>query len=317
MTDISVLVPGRIHTRVIERLEGRFTLVRADVATLDAATLAGIRGVAVSGSFPAAAIDALPNLEIIASFGVGYDGVDVSRAAARNIVVSNTPDVLNDEVADTAVALVINTVRRLPQAEAFLRAGRWGRGESFPLSPLSLRGRRVGLYGLGRIGLEIAHRLEALKLEIGYHTRNPRVDVPYRYFGSLREMAGDVDILLCIVPKTPETHKAIDADILGALGPQGVLINVGRGWSVDEAALIAALESGTIAGAGLDVYYDEPHVPEALLGFEQVSLLPHVASASVPTRNAMADLVADNIIDWFSIGRARTPVPETPQPISG
>lgn len=314
-TDISVLIPGKIHPRILERLEGRFRIVRAgreEVERLDDDTRKAIRAVAVFNDMPADLIDALPNLEIIGSFGVGYDGVDVQRAVERGIMVTHTPDVLNDEVADTAIGLLLNTIRRLPQAENFLREGRWGRGEAFPLSPLSLSGRSVGLYGLGRIGLEIARRLEAFKLGIGYHTRSPRSDVSYRHYASLKEMAQAVDILICIVPKTPETHKAIDAGILEALGPDGVLINVGRGWSVDEAALIAALENGTIAGAGLDVYYDEPHVPEALLGFDSVSLLPHVASASVPTRNAMADLVADNLIDWFSTGRARTPVPETP-----
>ena len=313
-TDISVLIPGKIHPRILERLEGPFRIVRAgrdEIGQLGEEELKAIRAVAVFNNMPADMIDALPNLEIIASFGVGYDGVDVKRAVERGIVVTHTPDVLNDEVADTAVGLLLNTVRRLPQAENFLREGRWGKGEAFPLSPLSLSGRSAGLYGLGRIGLEIARRLEAFKLDIGYHTRRPRSDVSYRHYASLKEMAAAVDILICIVPKTPETHKAINADILEALGSNGVLINVGRGWSVDEDALIDALERGAIAGAGLDVFYDEPHVPEALLAFGNVCLLPHVASASVPTRNAMADLVADNIIDWFEKGKARSPVPET------
>ena len=179
-------------------------------------------------------------------------------------------------------------------------------------SPFSMKGRRVGIYGLGRIGLEIARRLEPFKVKIGYHTRTPRDSLPYDYYSSLKEMAQSVDTLISIVPKTPETHKVINADILSALGPQGVFINVGRGWSVDDDALIAALGNGTLGAAGLDVFYDEPNVPAGYLSLPNVSLLPHVASASAPTRDAMADLVSDNIIEWFAKGKPLTPVPETP-----
>ncbi|CAN7382962.1 2-hydroxyacid dehydrogenase [Rhizobium sp. LjRoot30] len=314
-SDIAILIPGQINRRVTERLEARYKVIaveRGASLQLDAATAATVRGAAVSGSFPAAWIEALPNLEIIGNFGVGYDGIDVRAAADRKIVVTNTPDVLNDEVADTTIGLLLNTLRRLPQAENYLRAGRWVAEGAFPLSPLSLRGRHVGLFGLGRIGLEIAHRLEAFKVKVSYHTRTPRTDVGYDHFPTLAALAEAVDTLICIVPKTAETHKAVDAGIFRALGANGVFINVGRGWSVDEEALVAALADKTIAAAGLDVFYDEPNVPEGLLGFDNVSLLPHVASASVPTRQAMADLVADNILDWFDKGVARTPVPETP-----
>ena len=309
----AVLVPGKIHNRVLERLKDRVELIKVERSdALDAETAARIRGVAVSGSFSGAAMDRLPNLEIIASFGVGYDNIDVGHAASRKIIVTNTPDVLNDEVADTAVALVLNAVRQLPAAETWLRQGRWVKEGAFPLSPFSLKGRHIGLYGLGRIGLEIAKRLEPFKVKISYHTRSPRNDVDYDYFPSLKALAEAVDTLVAIVPKTPQTHKTIDAEILSALGPQGVLINVGRGWTVDEAALLAALETRTLGGAGLDVFYDEPNVPAALTQFSNVTLLPHVASASIPTRNAMADLVADNIIAWFGEGRPLTSVPETP-----
>lgn len=313
---ITVLVPGRINPRVVERLSEHFeirTVPHGKTLEISGPDAETIRGVAVSGALPASWIEALPNLEMIASFGVGYDGVDVASAARRGVIVSNTPDVLNDEVADTAVALLINTVRQLPQAETWLRQGRWSGEGPYPLSPLSLKGRHVGIHGLGRIGMEIAQRLEPFKVKISYHTRRPRTDVGYGHYASLLELADAVDTLISIVPKTPETVKSINADVLKALGPNGVLINVGRGTTVDEAALIAALKDGTIAAAGLDVFENEPQVPQALIDLPNVSLLPHVASASVPTRNAMADLVADNLIAWFKTGRALTPVPETPQ----
>ena len=310
-----ILVPGTIRERVLDRLKETFDIVRiekADPALLARSEAATISGVAVSGAFGAAMIEHLPALEIVASFGVGYDDVDALAAAARGVAVTNTPDVLNDEVADTTIGLLLNTIRRFPQAEAWLREGRWTREGAFPLTPLSLRGRRAGIYGLGRIGLAIAERLKGFGIEIAYHTRRPREGVPYAYYPSLAELAEAVDVLIAIVPKTPETHRTIDAAILRALGANGVLINVGRGWTVDEDALASALRDGTIAAAGLDVFYDEPNVPQALLDLPNATLLPHVASASVATRDAMADLVADNLLAWFGRGVALTPVPETP-----
>jgi lactate dehydrogenase-like 2-hydroxyacid dehydrogenase len=182
----------------------------------------------------------------------------------------------------------------------------------FRLSPLSLRGRHIGMYGMGRIGQQIAKRLEPFNVRIGYHTRSQRKDVAYDYYPSLKALAEAVDTLVCIVPKTAETRRTINTEILKALGRNGVLINVGRGWTVSEDDLIKALEEGNIAGAGLDVFEDEPNVPERLMTFDNVSLLPHVASASVHTRNAMADLVADNLIGYFENGAPVTPVAETP-----
>jgi lactate dehydrogenase-like 2-hydroxyacid dehydrogenase len=310
-----VLIPGRIHSRVRSRLADGFDLLEVADASATEATpeqLSRVRGAAVSGRFPASLIERLPKLEVIGSFGVGYDGVNVKAAAARGIVVTNTPDVLNDEVADTTIALLLNTLRRFHFAERYLREGRWEKEGAFPLSPLSLKGRKVGIHGLGRIGMEIAARLAPFKVQIAYHTRQPRTDVPYVYHDSLVSLASAVDILISIVPSTPQTNGAINAEILAALGASGVLINVGRGSTVDEPALIAALQDGTIAAAGLDVFADEPRVPQALIDLPNVSLLPHVASASVPTRDAMADLVADNLISWFERGQPLTPVPETP-----
>ncbi|MVA72826.1 2-hydroxyacid dehydrogenase [Agrobacterium vitis] len=316
MTDKPViLIPGKIHPRVLERLQPGFELVQTppgQPVALSDADAARVRGIAIAGAVPGALIESLPNLEIIANFGVGYDGVDVAKAASKNVIVTNTPDVLDDEVADTTIALLLNTIRQFYQAESYLRAGRWQNEGPFTLSPLSLRGRHVGLYGLGRIGGEIASRLQPFKVKISYHTRSPKPGVPYDYHASLTDLAAAVDTLICIVPKTPETHKAINADVLKALGSNGVFISVGRGWSVDEPALISALKDGTIAAAGMDVFYEEPKVPAEFLDLPNVSLLPHVASASVPTRNAMADLVADNLIGWFENGMVKTPVPETP-----
>lgn len=312
-----VLIPGRIHPRVRDRLSDRFDLLEiadATAADVDAERLERVSGAAVSGRFPASLIERLPKLEVIGSFGVGYDGVDVKAAAAAGVVVTNTPDVLNDEVADTSIALLLNTMRQFYFAERYLREGGWEKEGAFPLSPLSLKGRKIGLHGLGRIGMEIANRLLPFKVELAYHTRRPRTDVDFAYHGTLVGLAEAVDVLISIVPSTPETNGAINAEVLLALGPNGVLINVGRGSTVDEPALIAALQAGTIAAAGLDVFADEPRVPQALIDLPNVSLLPHVASASVPTRDAMADLVVDNIVSWFDTGRPLTPVAETPHP---
>ncbi|MEI2301382.1 2-hydroxyacid dehydrogenase [Ensifer sp. MJa1] len=313
-TRIRVLVPGKINQRVIDRLAERFEVVRIESAdpVPVSAQMQDVRAIAVSGRVPAALMDALPQLEIIANFGVGYDGVEVGHAAAKGITVSNTPDVLTEEVADTAIGLLLNTLRQLPQAEQWLRRGRWSREGAFPLSPLSLRGRTVGLYGLGRIGLAIAKRLEAFGVSIAYHTRSPREGLAYAYHPTLAGLAAAVDTLVVIVPGTEVTQRTVNDEVLSALGSNGVLINVGRGSTVDEPALIKALRTGVIAGAGLDVFENEPQVPEALMALPNVSLLPHVASASVATRNAMADLVADNIAAWFETGKALTPVPETP-----
>ncbi len=315
MSRIAVLVPGKIHDRVLAQLKDSFEVIsveRDETLKLDAGTAQRIRGVALSGAFPAVWFEQLPNIEIVASFGVGYDGIDAKLAGSKGIIVTNTPDVLNDEVADTAIALLLNTIRELPKAEAWLRDGNWKPGSAYPLTRYSLKGRHVGLYGLGRIGLEIAKRLEPFKVKISYHTRSRHADAPYDYHPTLKGLAEAVDTLVAIVPKTPQTHKTVNADILSALGPDGIVVNVGRGWTVNEDDLIAALNAGTIGGAGLDVFYDEPNVPAGLLSAPNTVLVPHIGSASIPTRNAMADLVAENLISWFEQGKPVTPVAETP-----
>jgi lactate dehydrogenase-like 2-hydroxyacid dehydrogenase len=311
----TLLLIGKVNPRVRERLAGRFDIMElpsANGADITPDMAAKVTGTASFNAMPASIMDALPNLKIIANFGVGYDGVDVGHAASKGIIVTNTPDVLDEEVADTTIGLLLNTLRLFPRAENYMREGRWVKEGAFPLSPLTLRGRHIGMYGMGRIGQQIARRLEAFNVKISYHTRSPKKDIPYDYYGTLKELATAVDTLIAIVPKTPETRQTINSEILAALGSNGVMINVGRGWTVHEGDLADALERKVIAGAGLDVFELEPCLPEALMKFDNVSLLPHVASASVATRNAMADLVADNLISWFEQGKPITPVPETP-----
>jgi lactate dehydrogenase-like 2-hydroxyacid dehydrogenase len=273
-----------------------------------------VRAVAVSA--PVEPIDdrlfaRLPKLEIISSFGVGYDHIDAIAAAKRGIVVTNTPDVLTEEVADTTIGLLLCTVREFPQAERYLRAGKWHE-RNYPLSAATLRNRSVGLVGMGRIGMAIARRLEAFGVPIVYHTRRPRPEFAYRHYPRLIDMARAVDTLIVIVPGGAETRNMIDASVLEALGPDGILINVARGSVVDEAALIAALKAKTIMAAGLDVFVNEPQVPQDLLTMENVVLLPHLGSASAFTREKMDQLLVDNILAWAADKPPLTPVPETP-----
>jgi len=223
--------------------------------------------------------------------------------------------VLTEEVADTAIGLLLMTVRELSAAERYLRDLRWPASGPYPLTRGSLRNRTVGIAGLGRIGLAIARRLEAMHVPVVYHNRTPRAGVTYRYYSDLMAMAADVDTLIFVLlPGGEATRHLVNAELLQALGPEGVLINIGRGSTVDEAALIEALASGTILAAGLDVYPKEPEVSEALIALSNVVLLPHVASASVHTREAMGQLVVDNLKSWFDSGKPLTPVPETPWP---
>ncbi|AWN44443.1 2-hydroxyacid dehydrogenase [Methylobacterium durans] len=300
---------------VMEGLQRDFVLHRLDEAPARDGFLAEvgprIRAMAVNAHAPVDAdlLARLPNLEIVASFGVGYDTIDVGAARSRGIVVTNTPDVLSDEVADLALGLLLATLRQIPQADRYLRAGRWPE-KSFPLTA-TLRNRTVGILGLGRIGRAIARRLEGFGVDIAYHGRSPQ-DVPYAYHASLPDLARASDVLMIVAPGGPETRGIVNAAVLEALGPQGIVVNVARGSLVDEAALIAALRSGTILGAGLDVFAGEPHVPDALTAMDHVVLLPHVGSGSVHTRAAMGQLIVDNLTAWFAGKGPLTPVPETP-----
>jgi lactate dehydrogenase-like 2-hydroxyacid dehydrogenase len=254
-----------------------------------------------------------PRLEIVSSFGVGYDNIDAAWAGAHGITVTNTPDVLTEEVADTAVGLLLCTVREFPQAERHLRAGRW-KEENYPLSKATLRNRTVGMVGMGRIGQAIARRLEAMQVPVVYHSRRPAAGVSHRHYPRLIDMARDVDVLLVITPGGEETRNLIDSEVLAALGPNGILINMSRGSVVDEGALIEALRQKTILSAGLDVYLREPEVPPELIAMDHVVLFPHLGSASAATREAMDQLMVDNLLAWDAGKPPLTPVPETPWP---
>lgn len=275
-----------------------------------------IRGIAIAytaNKIDGAFMSRFPKLEIVSSFGVGYDHVDAKWAGEHGVVVTNTPDVLNEEVADTALGLLLCTVRELPQAERYLRAGKWRQG-GYRLTPATLRDRTVGIVGMGRIGKAIGRRLDAFGVPVVYHSRNPQAGVSYKYYPKLIDMARDVDTLMVIVPGGAATRNLIDAEVLKALGANGILINMARGSVVDEPALIKALKDRTIMSAGLDVFVNEPQVPQELIEMEHIVLFPHLGSASAATRKAMDQLVVDNLKSWFSGKGPLTPVPETPYP---
>jgi lactate dehydrogenase-like 2-hydroxyacid dehydrogenase len=313
-----LLQTGPMPPFVEEQVDRLFTVHRLHKAADRDALLSqigpNVRALISFGAVPvnSALMQKLPKLEIVGSFGVGYDSVDAKWAGEHGIVVTNTPGVLDEEVADTTLGLLLNTVRHLPQSERHLRAGKWLE-KPYPLSA-TLRGRKVGIVGMGRIGKAIARRIEALGLPVVYHSRRPAEGVSYRHYPELLPMARDVDVLIVIVPGGPATKNMINSEVLEALGPNGVLINVARGSVVDEPALIQALRDKKILSAGLDVFADEPRVPQELIDMEHIVLLPHVGSASVETRRAMGQLVVDNLKSWAEGKGPLTPVAETPWP---
>jgi lactate dehydrogenase-like 2-hydroxyacid dehydrogenase len=250
-------------------------------------------------------IRALPKLEIVSCFGVGYDGVDVAAANERNIPVTNTPDVLNDCVADTTMGLVLGIMRLLPQADRFVREGQWLKGPQ-PLTT-SVHHKKMGIVGLGRIGKTIAKRALGFDMTVAYYGRT-RQDVPFAYHPSVESLAAWCDVLVIITPGGAETRNMIDAKVLKALGPKGYLVNISRGSVVDEPVLLEALKTKAIAGAGLDVFADEPRVPPEFFALDNVVLAPHVGSATVETRKAMGDLAVDNLIAVLEGGKPLTRV---------
>jgi lactate dehydrogenase-like 2-hydroxyacid dehydrogenase len=295
---VAPMFPAAIAT--IEREFNAHKLYQAqDRKALIASVADRVRGIATTGTVGAKAelIEALPKLEIIACFGVGYDGVDVDAARRHKVIVTNTPDVLTDCVADLTLSLLLAVARRICAADRYVRAGRWLQGP-MPLAS-KVGGKTCGIVGLGRIGMAIAKRAEAFGMRIAYHGPRSK-DVPYRYYPALTELARDADYLVLTTPGGAETRHLVDAAVIDALGPEGTLINVARGSVVDEAALVEALRSGRLGAAGLDVYQHEPQVPDALLAMDNVVLLPHIGSATRETRAAMGELTVANLRAHFA-----------------
>jgi hydroxypyruvate reductase len=308
--DVDVLLAPKVSPLYLDLLKQGFTTH----AQLDDAIAPRIRGFAASGEskIDAATIARLPALEIISVMGVGYDGVDVAAAKARNIMVTHTPDVLNDDVADLAMALMLSAARQLPAADRYIREGRW---ESGPM-PLArkMSGARLGVVGMGRIGQAIAKRALAFGMSIAYTSRTAKPELPFQFHPNARDLAAQSDFLVVITPGGAGTRKMIDAAVLEALGTKGILVNVARGSVVDEAALVDALERGVIGGAGLDVFESEPHVPQKLREMPHVVLTPHIGSATKQTRTAMAELAHSNLVAHFAGKPVITAVPECRAP---
>lgn len=320
---ISVLMPAPLPPLIQEALEKRFDVHRLYAAHDKEALLRQIgpqvRAIAtgvpiltqdVSAPVTGPLMSALPALEIVANLGVGYDNIDAVWASANGVIVTNTPDVLTEETADTAFGLLLNAVRQFPRAERWLRRGEWLKGQFEPTA--SLRDRTMGILGLGRIGKAIARRAEAFGVTVVYHNRKRDPSAPYEYCSSLLEMARRCDILMIAAPGGPQTRNIVNREIIDALGPDGILVNIARGTLVDERALIDALREKRILTAALDVFADEPRVPPELIAMDHVILLPHVGSASQHTRNAMSQLVIDNLFAWADGNDVLTPVAETP-----
>lgn len=298
-----LLAPLSEHVELLDRLHETDPAAFAQMAPRIRAIVGG-----GESKVPRSLLDQLPQLGVVSIMGVGYDGVDVAAAWERRIPVTHTPGVLNDDVADLAIALMLSVARKLPQADQYVRQGKWLQGP-MPLAR-KMSGARVGIVGLGRIGSAIAQRAAAFNMNIAYCTRTQRPDSPYRWEPDVAKLAGQVDFLVVITPGGAGTRHLINAKVLAALGPKGYLINVARGTVVDQAALIAALRDGTIAGAGLDVFDGEPKVPGELIAMDKVVLTPHMASATHETRQAMADLAVANVVAHLAGQPLHTPVPE-------
>jgi len=306
-----ILLPSKIFTRTQDVLEKEFACHRLYEADERGALLKKlaprVRGIASFGSsVDEALMDALPKLEIISNFGVGVDSIDLQAARKRKVIVTNTPDVLNDCVADTTLALTLNVMRRFPQAEAYLRSGFWGARGAYPLST-SLGGKTMGILGLGRIGEAIALRAQAFGMKIRYHNRNKK-DVSYPYARDPVALARDSDVIVVVTPGGAGTRHIVDARVLDALGAEGYLVNISRGSTVDEAALLGYLQDGRIAGAGLDVFENEPDIDPRFFALQNVVVLPHVGSATLETRTAMGNLQIENLRLHFSGKPVRTRV---------
>lgn len=308
-----VLAVSKLSPLYVALVEREYTLLdrlhETDPAAF-AAAAPQITAIAASGEskLPAALVERLPALKMVSVMGVGYDGVDVAACRARGAMVTHTPDVLNDDVADLAIGLMLCAARQLPAADRYVREGRWPQGP-MPLQR-KMSGARLGIVGMGRIGQAIAARAAAFGMPIAYTARSAKPALPHRFVPDVVSLAEQSDFLVVITPGGAGTRKLIDARVLAALGPKGILVNVARGSVVDEAALIDALERGTLGGAALDVFEDEPNVPERLRALPHVVLAPHVGSATAATRQAMADLAFANLKSHFAGTAPVTPVPE-------
>lgn len=308
----TILVMGGLLAPELEKLAARFSVLRlAGEADPDAVLRRHSRDIvgivaSVHHAVSRTLIEALPNLEIICRFGVGVDNIDLIAAAERGITVTNTPDLVTGDTADTAMMLILSLLRRGVEADLYVRLGKWG-GGPMPLGA-TLAEKRLGIVGLGRIGQALARRAEAFDMAIAYHGPREKPDQPYVYYEALTDLASESDVLAVCCCGGPETRNLVDKKVLQALGPKGFIVNVSRGSVVDESALIAALQNGWIAGAGLDVFADEPHVPEALLRLDNVVLLPHIGTATLETRTKMGHLVLDNLFSYFDGRPVRTPL---------
>lgn len=311
--DIPVLIIGALLPVLQQAVEAAFNATRYweldDKQAWLEANGSQVRAIVTTGAWGASAdlIGQLPNLEGIFSFGVGYDSIAVDAARARGIVVTNTPNVLDDCVADTAMALILDSLRRFSESDRYVRSGQWA-GARFALAT-KVGGKKLGIVGLGNIGQAIASRAAAFGMDIAYHNRNPKPGSAYTYYADLDAMIEACDVLVLAVPGGKATDKLIDGRRLELLGKNGHLINIARGSVVDQSALIQALENKVIAGAGLDVFEDEPRVPQSLLAMDNVVLFPHLGSGTFETRQAMGDLVWENLQGWFlNGGKVVTPV---------
>ncbi|CAL5210718.1 unnamed protein product [Lathyrus oleraceus] len=303
MGSISVLLVAKVLPYLEQELNKRYNLLRvwdfpqkSNLFTQHAASIRAVVGSSGAGA-DSEFIDSLPKLEIVSSFSVGVDKIDLNKCKEKGIRVTNTPDVLTDEVADLAIGLILALLRRICECDRFVRTGNWKRGDYKLTTKFS--GKKVGIIGLGRIGTAISKRAEGFNCPISYYSRTQKQESKYKYYPSVVELASNSDILIVACPLTEQTHHIINREVINALGPKGFLINIGRGKHVDEPELVSALLEGRLGGAGLDVFENEPHVPEELFGLDNVVLLPHVGSATVETRTAMADLVLGNLEAHF------------------
>lgn len=312
MNESPILLMAPLHGPTQEKLESRHTVHRLweapDAGALIASLADTCRVVVTTGGkgIDAATMARLPKLALVACFGVGVDAIDLGYCRKHGVAVTNTPDVLTDEVADLALALLLATVRRIPYGDRFVREGRWLKG-GMPLTQ-SLRGRKVGIVGLGRIGAAIGRRCEPFGTTIGWHGPRAKPGVGWQYFDDVIELARWADVLIAACPGGPETHRLISRAALEALGPEGIFVNIARGSVVDQAALVELLGKGKLGSAGLDVFDDEPNVPQALIEMENVVLQPHMGSATHATRTEMGRLVLENVAAWSEGKPLVTPV---------